>query len=161
MTAEAKAHYDRLLGDIVRELKIVPKPYGEQDDRPRWSVSLITDVWMGTGPTPEVRRAKFLKMMAAYPYAKFPLGGTDIYASHLIKDGNFTRLKIRASPEWHEAALRHPSVGTPLGDLLLKPILPREEETTGGEGGGGADKDADPMTGDGGDDKKADPAPSG
>ena len=38
VTAEAKAHYDRLLGDIVRELKIVPKKYGEQDDRPRWSV---------------------------------------------------------------------------------------------------------------------------
>ena len=91
--------------------------------------------------------------------------GTEVYASHLIKDGCFTRLKIRASPEWHEAALRHPSVGTPLGDLLLKPILPREEETTGGEGGG-ADKDANktdaaPMTGggDGGDDKKADAAP--
>ena len=74
-------------------------------------------------------------MMAAYPYAKFPMEGTDIYASHLIKDRSFTRLKIRASPKWHEAALQHPSVGTPLGDLLLKPILPREEEPNEGEGG--------------------------
>ena len=116
-----------------------------------------------------MRKAKFVKMMAAYPYEKFPMEGTEVYASHLIKDGSFTRLKIRASPEWHEAALQRPMVGTPLGELLLKPIIPRdEEETTGGEGGDSADKDAEqadaaPMTGggDGGDDNKADHAPSG
>ena len=119
-----------------------------------------------------MRKAKFVKMMAAYPYEKFPMEGTEVYASHLIKDGSFTRLKIRASPEWHEAALRHPSVGTPLGDLLLKPILPREEETTDAGGADQVADKADPAPGTGGDadkanvapemgDKETDPAPSG
>ena len=133
----------------VKALKITPKVHEQVDSRPCWSVSgkiytvrliaganysplsVITDLFWGTGNTPEERNRNFLEGLSYHESLDFPVEGTNVKASFFSDNPYYTTILVKAGPIWDATAKKCGSFLSELGQLRFFPRSKKNQKKVG------------------------------